>query len=43
MNEERQGPTLVVCFGKAYRESKDLTEERQGQTLDVHFREVSTL
>ena len=44
MNEEQWGPTLGVCFGeKAYRESKDLTEERQGQTPDVHFREVSTL
>ena len=41
MNKEWQGPTLGVCFGeKAYRESKDLTEERQGQTLDVHFREA---
>lgn len=44
MNEEQQGPTIGVCFGeKAYRESKDPTEERQGQTPNVHFREVSAL
>ena len=38
-----RGQLKLSVLEKAYRESKDLTEERQGQTLDVHFREVSTL
>ena len=45
MSKEQQGATLGARFGRcpSYRESNNMTEERQGPTLGFCFREESFL